>query len=172
MKELQAIDTAHLEAAADRMADDLARIGASLEGALRIGAAPFETLLSPKLLADLDQMEKVMKQVTKDIADLCRMSILDFRDRPIKPLDIPEWNGRLYVRPISLGEREALSWEFKGLDKNGELAQQFKARLFVACVVDKKTGRPMFTADDVPALVDKSAAAIERVLLAMSDLFG
>ena len=35
-------------------------------------------------------------------------------------------------------EREALAWEFKGLDSDGKLPAEFKARLFVACVVDKK----------------------------------
>lgn len=95
---------------------------------------------------------------------LTKQSILKAKDLQQTKVEIPEWNGEVYIRAMTGAERD--SWEQAIQNKrttNGtvELAE-LKARLAVMTVSDKE-GNLLFTESDIPELNKKSGAAIDRI---------
>jgi hypothetical protein len=85
---------------------------------------------------------------------LSRDDILGAPDAALVEVDVPEWGGAVYVRPLLASE---------GADLGDEINA---ARLLVLSCVDKK-GAKLFTDDDLEALGAKSLAATNRVMAAV-----
>ena len=83
-------------------------------------------------------------------------------------VEVPEWGGVVRVRTMTGKERQQFQ---KSAQKDGEPTEDFMERLIVACAVDKD-GDALFTSDDVKALSEKSAAALERVFKSAAKLNG
>lgn len=94
------------------------------------------------------------------MAHLTRAAILEQNDRPIREVPVPEWGGKVLVRMMSAGERDAFE-----ASQQGDPHKDLRARLAVATVCDAD-GVPLFTAEDVPALTAKSARALDRIFAA------
>lgn len=77
------------------------------------------------------------------------------------PVEVPEWGGTVYVRPISGAERDA--FELAITPPHGRL-ENIRARLVALCACDAQGAR-LFTDADVPALGALPAVALERVAL-------
>jgi len=95
---------------------------------------------------------------------LTRAAILAADDLPREPVDMPEWGGRIWVRALTAGEREA--WESKylgdGVSSGATPVALIRASLAAFACCDE-AGKPLFSEADVPALAAKSAAAVQRV---------
>jgi hypothetical protein len=88
---------------------------------------------------------------------LTRELILSFTKLPIEEVDVPEWNGKVYIRVMTAGERDA--WE--GFVKKFQV-QDIRARTAVTCLCDAD-GKRLFTDDDMPALSNLHSKALDRI---------
>jgi hypothetical protein len=102
--------------------------------------------------------------------DLTADDILGVEDRPIEPVEVPEWGGRVYVRTMSARERDAIEAEVHSLGEERSL-ENARAR-FCARVICNADGEPLFTTKQIPELGKKSAAALDRVFAVGSRLNG
>ena len=99
---------------------------------------------------------------------LSKDQILAADDLNCEDVHVPEWGGSVRVRTMTGKERQQFQ---KSAHEDGEPAGDFMELLIVACTVDKD-GNALFTSDDVSALSEKSAAALERVFKAAAKLNG
>ena len=91
--------------------------------------------------------------------------ILDADDLPTKELEIPEWGVTVTVKAMD-GEtrgRFAMSATDEDGNRDEQAYIQSSARLAAMVLVDPETKELIFTAEDVPALARKSAAALDRI---------
>ena len=109
---------------------------------------------------------------------LGREDILSASDRQTVTVPVPEWGGDVLVRGLTGKERdrfdESLMEETKGRGGRRERRVRWnnaRARLCAMCIVDE-TGRRLFTMEDVQALGEKGAAAVQRVYDVAASLSG
>ncbi len=93
---------------------------------------------------------------------LSRDQILAVQDVKTQDVDVQEWGGSVRVRVMSGSERDKFEREQYEMHKIGKLGDNMRARLLARCLVDEEN-KPLFTADDVAALGEKSSSALERV---------
>lgn len=95
---------------------------------------------------------------------LTREAILSANDLARESLTVPEWGGDVWVRTLTAAERD--TWEQQVRDQtddSGAVGQRrLKSMLAVLTVVDNDGAR-LFADDDVEALDEKSAAAVDRI---------
>ena len=104
---------------------------------------------------------------------LTREQILAADDRIVETVDVPEWGGLVRVRGLTGAERDAYEATIittRGSDFKMNLANA-RARLVARAVIDAD-GKRLFSDDDVVALGQKSAAALERIYEVASQLAG
>jgi hypothetical protein len=97
------------------------------------------------------------------MADL-RATILAAADTPTATVEVPEWGVTVGIKSMSAKSRAAvmeLAQQGDGLDAAKVLGMW--ARTLQGCIVDPKSGDPIFDMDDMEALMDKSASVIERL---------
>lgn len=90
---------------------------------------------------------------------LNRDQILSATDLPTRDVPTPEWGGTVRVRTLTGRERDAFENRVSG--RGGNLVN-VRAYLASLCVVGED-GKPLFTAEDVKALGEKSAVALDRI---------
>ncbi len=96
---------------------------------------------------------------------LTRDQILAAPDVEVRPVEVPEWGGTVYVRTLSGAQAEA----YHAMIREGETASNVRAKL-VACAACDEQGNPLFSADDVEALGTRSFRALDRVFEAALEL--
>lgn len=95
---------------------------------------------------------------------LDRDAILNVADTNLEPVDVPEWNGNVYVPVLSLAELDELAKIQRKTDNANAL--------MATRIIRNDTGERVFTDDDAPALAKKSGKAILRVLKRFNDVNG
>lgn len=104
---------------------------------------------------------------------LTRDQILQADDLRSEDVPVPEWGGVVRVRGLTGTQRDA--FESDVVVMNGRDVQRntrnIRARLVALTVVDEE-GKRLFTHQDVEALGNKSARALDRVFSAASSLSG
>lgn len=85
-------------------------------------------------------------------------AILAAHDLKLVRLEMPEWDGHVFVRPMTAGERD--TFDLVVTQKRGQA--KIRALLCALCAVDAK-GKRLFNVDDVDALDGKSAAPMDRI---------
>lgn len=93
---------------------------------------------------------------------LGRDAILNVEDLPLTEVDVPEWGGVVYVKPMTASERDAFEAAVSDLEGNVD-RKNFRAKLVARCAVDPATGERVFRDDDVKALGLKNALPLSRV---------
>lgn len=97
---------------------------------------------------------------------LTRDAILGASDLPSVNVAVPEWGGDLTLRCMSGAQRASYEdglLTFQEKEKDKARAGVFAmASLLVACAVTDE-GEPLFTSEDVPALMAKSYRVLARV---------
>lgn len=88
---------------------------------------------------------------------LTRDQILGARDFTTEAVEVPEWGGVVHVRSLTGAARDMIEARFVR-----EETQGLKS-LIVALTCCDPDGALLFTEADIPALGEKSAAALERV---------
>ena len=97
-----------------------------------------------------------MPSLTKD-------QILAANDANLLKVAVPEWGGDLYIRVMTVGERDAYENEWQRKKDTG--VEDFRTKFLVRCLVDEK-GNRLFDNGDVQRLAEKSARVMNRVWLA------
>jgi len=97
---------------------------------------------------------------------LTREQILSADDLRHVDVEVPEWGGTMRLRTITAKDRQ----KFHASGTKGVM-NDFLERFIVACAVDDKN-KPLFTEEDVKALGNKSANALNRVFEAAVELNG
>lgn len=99
---------------------------------------------------------------------LSREDVLNASDCSPVPVDVPEWGGRLFVRPMPGSARDQFELETArlrraagGADALGGMTN-IRARLVAASACDE-AGKLLFTAADVEILGQRSGVALDRV---------
>jgi len=94
-----------------------------------------------------------MSALTKD-------QILAADDMDLLEINVPEWNGSVYIRVMSVGERDAYEREWIGKRETG--VEHFRTK-FLQRVLCSENGELLFNADEVAALSKKSARVMARL---------
>lgn len=99
---------------------------------------------------------------------LGREQILAAEDRDTIQIEVPEWGGSVLIRKISGKQRGRI----EGLKSAGTLDFADFRGMMCACSICDEDGFQIFTNDDVDALGEKSADALDRVFDAALRLNG
>jgi hypothetical protein len=104
---------------------------------------------------------------------LTRDAILAAASLKTEEVDVPEWGGIVLVRELRGRERD--EWEASLAVQRGKQmvpdVANMRAKLVARCVVNSDL-EPVFSQQDVNALGELSAAALDRVFEAASRLSG
>jgi hypothetical protein len=105
-------------------------------------------------------MEKIM---------LTRQQIIDANDIETEKVNVPEWNGEVFVRGLMQIEKD--KWTLSMMLQGEVSIDGATAKLCALCIVDENN-QLLFTLDDIEILQTKSAAAIDRVFQVAQRLSG
>lgn len=94
---------------------------------------------------------------------LTKDQILSADDAGLLKLHVPEWGGDVFIRVMSVGERDAYENEWQRKKETG--VDDFRTKFLVRCLVDEK-GNRLFENGDVVKLSQKSARVMNRLWLA------
>lgn len=94
---------------------------------------------------------------------LTRDQILQSNDADMLRLSVPEWGGDVFIRVMTVGERDAYENEWQRKRETG--VDDFRTKFLVRCLVDEK-GNRLFDNGDVERLAQKSARVMNRVWVA------
>ena len=104
---------------------------------------------------------------------LKRDDILQADDIKRELVPVPEWGGDVYVKGMTGAERDKFEGSLitmRGKDKQMNMAN-IRAKLASMTICDEK-GKRLFNENDVQALSQKSAAALQRVFAVAQKLSG
>jgi hypothetical protein len=91
---------------------------------------------------------------------LTKEQILAADDMGLLELEVPEWGGNVFVRVMTVGERD--SYENEWMINKNKGVENFRSK-FLQRVLCDETGELLFTAAEVDKLAKKSARVITRV---------
>ena len=107
---------------------------------------------------------------------LTKEQILAAQDVEPVPVEVPEWGGTVYVRPMSAGERDR--WEGELLERGEKRKESIAASVenlravFLAKCLCDETGKLLFGPEDIEALSAKSYKALDRAYEAAQSING
>ncbi|MCB0070010.1 MAG: hypothetical protein KDE20_01070 [Caldilineaceae bacterium] len=104
---------------------------------------------------------------------LSKAAILAAQDLSTEVVEVPEWGGSVMVRAMTGRQRdvfESVIYKVKGKDVQLNIAN-VRAELVSRTVVDEG-GTLLFSPEDVAALGDKSASALDRIYAVAQRLSG
>ena len=92
--------------------------------------------------------------------DLKTQDVLDAVDAKLEKVFVKEWAGSVYLRVMSVGERDAheLDW----LEHKEKGVANFRTKFLLKVLCDKN-GKLLFTETHMPLLVLKSASVMNRL---------
>lgn len=91
----------------------------------------------------------------------------------LKEVEVPEWGGSVWIRPVSLGEQGKLAdagHKFEKADPSARL--KGTTVKLVIWVVSDESGVPIFSDTDLPALMNQPASVFLRLQDAILELSG
>lgn len=93
---------------------------------------------------------------------LSRELVKAANDRVTEDVPVPEWGEGfgIRIRSLSVKEHREFTKNLTDADRNDDAA--LCAQIMVAACIDGD-GKPLFTLDDVPWLLEKSSAAVKRI---------
>lgn len=86
--------------------------------------------------------------------------ILAADDTGLLEVQVPEWNGSVYIRVMSVGERDA--YERKWIGKKESGIANFRTEYLSRVLCDEK-GTLLFTGEEATKLASKSGAVMGRL---------
>jgi hypothetical protein len=97
--------------------------------------------------------------MTFDMA-LSKEQILAADDMGLLEVEVPEWGGSVFVRVMTVGERD--SYENEWMINKSKGVDNFRSKFLQRVLCDEK-GELMFTPSEVDWIAKKSARAITRL---------
>lgn len=97
---------------------------------------------------------------------LTKQDILKVKDSVLERVDVPEWNGEVFLRSITASERgqiEAAAASFReSKGKDSSFARTFTVKIVALSLCDE-SGARLFSDDEVAQLGQKNARVIARL---------
>lgn len=84
-------------------------------------------------------------------------------DVPSELVEIPEWGVSVLVKGFTLGAKDEFLANVIDVDTKSTDLKKFNSGLLIGTAYDPETGERLFTEADIPALKEKSAAAVNRI---------
>lgn len=103
---------------------------------------------------------------------LDRDAILSAPDTLTVAVPVPEWGGTVYIRSITVAERERIEKMFQTDQKGRNKVKNLREELLIMSIINPNTGDNIFNRGDINKLSKKSAGASERVFEASLKLSG
>lgn len=94
------------------------------------------------------------------MADLTKDAILGAKDLNVLKVHVKEWGGDVYIRVMTVGERDAYECEWLANKEKG--VQNFRSKFLARCLCDKD-GNRLFTDAEIDKLAGKSIAVVDRL---------
>ena len=96
--------------------------------------------------------------------NLSRDDILGADDLQSEAVEVPEWNGTVYIRTMTGEERDRFEASLVRIDgaKFEDITRNLRARLVCLTAVDEN-GESLFTLDDIQKVGAKSSKALDRL---------
>lgn len=91
---------------------------------------------------------------------LSKDAILSANDSGMLKVAVPEWGGEVFIRVMSVGERDAYENDWVVNKHKG--VSDFRTKFLARCLCDE-SGKRLFSDDDIPALAAKSARVMCRL---------
>jgi len=85
-------------------------------------------------------------------------------DTPSEIVDIPEWGVKVLVRGMTLGAKDEFLAAIVDTNSKSANVKNFTSGVLVACSYDPESLERLFTESDIPALKERSAVAIQRIV--------
>lgn len=108
-----------------------------------------------------------------EVKALTKEQILGASDIQIKKVEIPEWNGFVFVKGMTAKERD--DFEASIIRMNGKVRKvdmrDLRAKLVSKSICDKD-GKLLFDEKDIKELGEKSASAVQRIFTVAQELSG
>jgi hypothetical protein len=92
--------------------------------------------------------------------DLTKDAILGASDLNVLKVHVKEWNGDVYIRVMTVGERDAYECEWLANKEKG--VQNFRSKFLARCLCDKE-GNRLFSDAEIDKLAGKSIAVVDRL---------
>ena len=103
-------------------------------------------------------MKKRKTNSMKAAPALTGAAILAAKDLKLVRLEMPEWKGHVFIRPMTAGDRD--EFDLLVTQKRGQA--KIRALICALCTVDAK-GVRLFTFDDIDKLDKKAAPPVDRI---------
>ncbi len=100
---------------------------------------------------------------------LSKEAILAVEDSSIRLVEVPEWNGSVYIRVLNGIEREKLETLIARFDKDKEKKEYYGGILATLSICDEN-GNRLFTEEEVDSLAKKSGVALGRIIKQIMEL--
>lgn len=108
-----------------------------------------------------------------EVKALTKEQILGASDIQIKKVEIPEWNGFVFVKGMTAKERD--DFEASIIRMNGKVRKvdmrDLRAKLVSKSICDED-GKLLFDEKDIKELGEKSASAVQRIFTVAQELSG
>lgn len=91
---------------------------------------------------------------------LTKEQILAADDMGLLEVSVPEWGGSVFVRVMSVGERD--SYENEWMVNKSKGVDNFRSKFLQRVICDAK-GELLFTPDEVDRIAKKSARVVTRL---------
>ena len=91
---------------------------------------------------------------------LSRDQILAADDLGMMKVNVPEWGGEVFIRVMSVGERDA--YENEWVQNRGKGVESFRSKFLARCLCDEN-GERLFSDADISLLEKKSAKIMCRL---------
>lgn len=106
--------------------------------------------------------------MSKIVNSSIRQKILAARPRALEPLEVPEWDTTVWIKELTLKERDVFEKQQIIRGEDGSMSMDtmgLKARLIILCVCDED-GNQVFSQEDEVAVNELGAAVMEKVFSA------
>lgn len=91
---------------------------------------------------------------------LTKEAILSANDSGLLKVSVPEWGGDVYIRVMTVGERDA--YENDWVINKSKGVENFRTKFLARCLCDEN-GSLLFGESEIPELAKKSAKVMSRL---------
>lgn len=81
---------------------------------------------------------------------------------PRQEVQIPEWEGSVWVRSLTVGERDQIDSEFNAARNKGKTPDNLRARMIIKGCCDEQ-GQALFTEADLAEINKLPATVLEKI---------
>ena len=96
---------------------------------------------------------------------LTATEILNAQDAQVIPLEVPEWNGSVFIRTLTGAERDRLEIMFKNMgggSGDGATVKSWRAE-FASLVISDESGNRIFDDKQIEELAKKNGKVLDRI---------